>query len=181
MNRLNGLTCYVSFPIEFGNKRNTERTEYLMDMLKNTYKLRVVNPKKISFNGLCEIIDREGFLKNKTEYICSKMKMIVKTDLKCVDVSNLLIAYLPKDIRTTGCIHEIIMADIEKKPTLILCEDGIENIPLWLFGILKPEYFFKSMNDLREYLDKINNTEDLYSISDERWSYTLSIFDQINN
>lgn len=84
-------------------------------------------------------------------------KCFVRKDLCMVDRADGLIAYLPYKVPTTGTIHEIINSNNAKKPTLLVCPDGRENIPLWFYGFIPKEVMFGSWDELYVYLDEVNN------------------------
>lgn len=93
--------------------------------------------------------------KDLTEF----MKLIVRADLRQVDLSDFIIAKIDKSIHMCGSYHEIILADIEKKPILAVIEGGKKNAPAWLFGILDHKFMFDSEDECVKYLDKVNRGE----------------------
>jgi hypothetical protein len=173
MGRLENLWCYLGCPIEFAaNDYSSENVFFdkkkLVDFLYQK-KVKVLDPKKISFNGVSEFNNRmELFAQKNFKEIRRQMKIIVRKDLRCVDKSDFSITYLPKGVRTTGSIHEIVNADNQKKPTLIICPEGIEHLPGWLFGIIPLEYMFDSVDDLIWYLDSVDREP-----HDDRWQFVL--------
>ncbi len=69
-------------------------------------------------------------------------------------------------IPTTGTVHEIVNADLYKKPTMLVCEEGVKHIPGWYFGILKPEYMFGSWESLYNYLQEVADGKHM---NNKRW------------
>jgi len=176
MNNLNGLRCYLSYPIEFASSEESFNKEILCSFLemKGT---KILDPKKIKFDGISEIEERKQlFEDNDFKEIRKQMKKIVRKDLRCVDISDFIIALLPKDIKTTGTTHEIIESDRQRKPTLIVCPEGIKHIPIWFFGIVPVQYMFDSIEKLVEYLNFIDehdmDCED--AIFDDRWQFIIN-------
>lgn len=157
---LKGLRCYNGYPIEFMINSNI-RVPYNKNKLHEYLRskgVQVIDPKKIKFEGISEIQNREELFKNhEWEEIRRQMKIIVRKDLRCVDISDFTIFYMPRDIRTTGLVHEMIESDRQKKPTLILCPEGRQYVPAWLFGIIPWEWMFESLDSLIENLDDIDN------------------------
>lgn len=100
------------------------------------------------------------------------MKQIVRVDLKLVDRSDILVAHINPNIHMCGTYNEIYVASVEKKPILVICEDGKEKCPGWLFGIIKHEDIFKTVDACVNYLDRVNkNNVEL----DDRWMIVGSL------
>ncbi len=176
-NNLNHLRCYFAHPIEFANKlenNNIElHTKQIVEYLTKK-NVEAIEPEKVIALGINEVENREQlFNDHNFKEIRRQMKIIVRKDLRSVDISDFIIAYLPKGVRTTGTIHEIIQCDAQRKPTLIICPDGIQHIPAWLFGIIPLRYMFGSINDLFQYLYSIDQS-DLCKIEDDRWQFIIS-------
>ena len=85
------------------------------------------------------------------------MKKVVRTDLRCVDLSDFVIAYFDSTIATCGSWHELFTAILQKKPILIVMRGGKKKTPLWVFGIVKHEYIFDNEEQCIEYLANLNN------------------------
>jgi hypothetical protein len=97
---------------------------------------------------------------------------IRNADLRCVDVSDFLIAHIDIRIHACGAYEEITTANRQKKPVLIWCEQGKQMAPNWLFFMLPHEHIFGSMDQLIAYLYEISmleNTDDL-----KRWFFIRS-------
>ena len=170
------LRCYLAGPVEFsddiGKGSYFERNE--LEPFLREIGIFPINPRKLSFNGVGEISNRKKIFADKNfEEVRRQMKIIVRKDLRAVDISDFVIAYFPKDAKTTGTIHEIVEADHQQKPVLIICPEGIENIPIWFYGILPYRYFFDSLNDLKEYLYKIVSDKE-FRDKDDRWRFERS-------
>jgi len=174
---LRGLRCYTAGPIEYTFQLSDENKKFNKEKLDNFLEekgVRVLDPRKIFFRGISEIEDRKKLMENRDfKEIRRQVKLIVRKDLRAVDISDFIIAYLPKGVRTTGTVHEIIEADRQRKPVLLLCPEGIEHIPLWFFGIIPTEYMFESLKDLTDYLEKIDTYPEPDKLSD-RWQFIIS-------
>jgi len=83
-------------------------------------------------------------------------KQFVRKDLGKVDRCDVVVAYLPDGVRTTGTIHEIIESNNKKKPTLLVCPTGKEMLPYWLYGFIRTEFMFGSWKKLYEYLREVD-------------------------
>lgn len=183
INNLSHTRCYIAGPIEYQKNKN-EKYEYMKSIIDFLQKneVNVLDPQKIRMNGVSEISDRKKmFDENNFNEIRRQAKIIVRKDLRCIDISDFIIAYLPSNICTVGTIHEIIESDRQKKPTLILCPQGKKNIPLWLYGIIPLRYMFESIDEILNYLKKINENDKIIQY-DDRWQFTIKhITDEILN
>jgi hypothetical protein len=75
-------------------------------------------------------------------------------------------------VPTTGTVHEIVNADLYKKPTMIICERGKEWIPIWYYGFIHHKYMFGSWEDLYNYLQEVDDGK---HTDDHRWAYVYGL------
>ena len=68
-----------------------------------------------------------------------------------------------------GSYEEIVTANSQKKPVLIWCEQGKKHAPNWLFFMLPHEHIFNSLDEIFDYLDKINTESDISKL--KRWFF----------
>lgn len=131
--------------------------------------VKIFNPCKSKEEKIETERDRITALKKgrRFEALCEKMKKIVRQDLRCIDIVDFVIVYLPPETRSTGTIHELILADTERKPTLLMCED-LTQVPDWIFGILPLRYMFESFEALIDYLKLVDEG---YIEDDRRWQF----------
>ena len=61
------------------------------------------------------------------------------------------------------------MAIFQKKPVLIKCEQGKDNLPNWLFGVIPHELIFSNWADLLSYLRKVDSDEEVDHL--DRWRF----------
>jgi hypothetical protein len=94
---------------------------------------------------------------------------IRNADLRCVDVSDFLIAHIDLSVHACGTYEEIVTANRQKKPILIWCEQGKSKAPNWLFFMLDHEQIFGSMEEIVEHLQYINTVEDKTKL--KRWFF----------
>ena len=84
-------------------------------------------------------------------------KPIRSFDLNCVDAANFLIVYLDLDVTLCGTWNELFIADSQRKPCLIVCKQGVQAIPDWLFFTFPSEFFFNSFEYLKKYIRGIHD------------------------
>lgn len=87
-------------------------------------------------------------------------------DLRFVDLSDLLIAYVDPDIHMCGTYDEIFTAERQKKPRLLIVKGGLTKCPFWLFDVFDLKDMFGSVEECAERLDDINQGR--YPL-DSRW------------
>ncbi len=111
----------------------------------------------------------ESYKKNgEYDKIRKEFTHIRNADLRCVDVSDFVIAHIDISIHACGSYEEIVTANRQKKPVLIWCEQGKRYAPNWLFFMLPHEYIFDSMESLISYLQSVDRAENNQI---ERWFF----------
>lgn len=88
------------------------------------------------------------------------MRDIAAIDLRMVDIAHFVIMYMDTDAHMCGSYHEAFVSIQQKKPLLIVCKQGKESIPNWLFGVMPHEHMFSSFNELIEYLNDVDKGRD---------------------
>jgi len=105
----------------------------------------------------------------KYDEVVQSMKPIRHIDLRMVDMADFLIAYLDTDVHMCGTYEKIFWANRLKNPVLIMCAQGKENAPDWLFATLPHQHIFSSFPDVLIYLAHIN--WDMYVDHMQRWLF----------
>jgi hypothetical protein len=161
MTKLKGLRAYLCGPID--DCPNGGRT-WRMDMstFLTSLDVTVLDPtnKPIDeFNEGEEFVEYRSKLKEEKNYdeLSRLMRSISNVDLRMVDLSDFLIVNLDRNLYPAGTIHEMVLANSQKKPILIRMKQGVDSVPDWWFGRLNHNEFFDSWSDLKSYLNKINN------------------------
>ena len=167
MSVLKDKRCYLSGPIEFGDGPDwrTEPKHILTDEFGISVFDPFADPKQQWAPSL-----KEAKAKKDLKTIVDVCHQFVRKDLCMVDRSDMLIAYLPHKVPTTGTVHEIIISNNSKKPTLLVTNlEDITFIPLWYFGFIPTEFMFAGWSSLYDYLRKIGGEEKLH----DRWDFIL--------
>ena len=94
---------------------------------------------------------------------------IRNADLRCVDVSDFIIAHIDTDVHACGTYEEIVTANRQKKPILVWCQQGKQAAPNWLFFMLDHEHIFGSMQEVLSYLKEIDNVQNKTIL--KRWFF----------
>jgi nucleoside 2-deoxyribosyltransferase len=95
------------------------------------------------------------------------MKPICAVDARMVDLANFLILYIDIDVHMMGSYHEAAIAISQKKPVLVMCKQGKQNIPDWAFGSIPHEMMFSSWGEVKEYLTHIDTADKVEHL--RRW------------
>ena len=156
MKILSGKRVYLSLPIEF-SKDDSWKHE-VKDVLTNTFKLKVLDPTDDPKQQITEEI-KECRKNRDFDRLHELSKIFVKKDLAIVDRADLIVAYVPSGVCTTGVVHEIINSSNAKKLTLLVEGTDKAKISIWYHGFIKHRFMFGSWNDLYKFLESINNGE----------------------
>tara|TARA_R110000744_G_scaffold4455_1_gene16092 strand:- start:5794 stop:6354 length:561 start_codon:yes stop_codon:yes gene_type:complete len=113
-------------------------------------------------------------LKTAGDYdtIREKYRVIRTLDLRCVDISDFIVASIDVDVHACGTYEEISVANSQKKPVLIWCRQGKHRAPNWLFFMLPHQHIFSSLEELTSYLKGVDQNK--YVKHYKRWFF----FDQ---
>lgn len=134
----------------------------------------VIDPCKKPISGVVENEETRHWIqyyKETKQYdkIKEKFAVIRSADLRCVDISDFIIAHIDLNVHACGTYEEIVTANRQKKPVLIWCEQGKQNAPNWLFFMLPHEHIFNSLGEIINYLDYINKENDVKKL--KRWFF----------
>lgn len=87
------------------------------------------------------------------------MEPIRAADLRLVDKSDFIVAYLDNTIQTCGTWEEIFVGNRLKRPVLIVCKQGVKALSDWIFGTLPLEHLFDDFPSLFSYVRSIDSGE----------------------
>jgi hypothetical protein len=167
---LENKTCYLSGAIENGDTSYNWRIEPTKILTEN-FGVKVFDPFADSKQQWVPTLSEAR--KNKDYETMRKIaKSFVRKDLKMVYKTDFTVAYLPYKVCTTGTIHEIISSNENKNPTLLVCPQGKEFVPLWFFGFIPHEFMFGSWVDLWKYLDEVNEGK---HTNNNRWNFIYGL------
>ena len=160
MNRLKHTMCYLCGPMDRVEDGGLGWRRHITPVLKEAG-IGVLDPsdKPTHF-----ALEDESFrstieeLKNSQQFdeVKSMMRDIAAIDLRMVDIAHFVIMYMDMDSHMCGSYHEAFVSIQQKKPLLIVCEQGKESVPNWLFGVMPHEHMFSSFKDLILYIDGVD-------------------------
>lgn len=172
MNYLKDKRLYFSSPIECCEEKEKNWRQPIIEKLKNQYGLNVFDPYSDPKQQFTDDIKKAK--ENKDFQTVRKIaRSFVKKDLNLVDRSDILLAYIPYRVPTTGVCHEIIVSSNSKKPTLLVTNmNDISYIPTWYFGFIPVEFMFSNWEALFNYLKEVNEGKHK---DNDKWSYIYEL------
>jgi hypothetical protein len=178
--KLNGLRTYLVGAMDRapdgGVQWRENITPFLEDMGVTVFdpckKERVVDDCELESLDAIKRRDADKRSGNFDE-LTRVMKDIRSTDLRFVDTSDFLTVNLDLKIYACGTWEEIVLANRQKKPIVIHVEQGKENAPDWLFGMVPHDTIFSHWHEVKAYISAVD--EDWESImlrkSYDRWVF----------
>lgn len=167
---LKNARVYLSGPIEYDNIGTNWRDEPKKELISR-FEVNLFDPFEDPKQQWVPKIAEAR--KNKDYKAMEEIaKKFVRKDLAIVDRADFLVAYLPYKVPTTGTHHEIINANEAKKPVLLVCPEGKENIPLWYRGFIPHEVTFGSWDELYTYLHEVNEGKHK---DNNRWAFVYGL------
>jgi nucleoside 2-deoxyribosyltransferase len=173
-NNLINARCYLAGPIDYadddgkGWRRDMHRFLGFMGVtvLDPTHKQILTASSEAAINEDKELVERLR-ANEDWEGLAKFMKEIRCLDLRMVDISDFIIAYIDPDVQMCGTWEEIFTSNRQKKPILLVVKGGKHRLSGWMFGTLPVEYLFDSFEDAKSYLECIN---DGLIVMDNRWT-----------
>jgi len=171
-NRLSGQTVYLIGAIDRAPDIGAGWRDRLSHKLKQ-FNLNIYNPlekpcdqgNEMAFRAERQNLKDAKNYDKLTEYV----KEIRHIDLRMVDFSDFLICYIDMDIFMCGSFEEVTIANLQHKPVIVWCKQGKASVPDWLFGQLKHQLFFSSIDEVIDYLYYVDTSVDFDSL--DRWIF----------
>jgi hypothetical protein len=171
MGKLQGHTTYLAGPMEHVNDNGVSWREEIKPFLFDLG-IGVFDPcDKPTDQGLETMAEREEYQRVKglvslyrytseCEYYLKKMhemcKEIVSIDLRLVDLSSFLIMHVNKDVHMCGTYAEFTHARLQRKPVIVKCDQGIEDLSGFIHGLGQYAMFFDSWNGVKDYVAEVD-------------------------
>jgi|TARA_R110002110_G_scaffold3190_4_gene16440 hypothetical protein len=163
MNRLHGMRTYLAGAMDRVPDGGVGWRQRIKPVLKSKGVVVLDPCDKPSEVGIEDSCTRESIERLKKEGKFQQVRddyAVIRTfDLRCVDISDFIIASIDTDVHACGTYEEVSLANSQKKPILIWCQQGKQNAPSWLFFMLPHQHIFGSMDELIEYLEHIDSSE----------------------
>ena len=175
MNKLYNYSVYLVGPIDFAPDSGKGWREKISKFLNN-FDINIFNPcnKPLDMEEEDDGIRKKLHTLNENstneEYddVSSFVKNIVTIYLHMLYLYTFNICYLHVDIPMCGTYSELTYAALEKKPVIVMCKQGKNKVPGWLWGILDHNLFFGNWEDVKDYIRDISLDRNVY---DKRWRF----------
>lgn len=179
MNRLNGLTCYLSGAIDFTEDMGCKWRNEMTPMLENL-NVMVLNPLKHVFYGTQDLDTEKRprmarlLEEGQFEELRCEVKELNHWDLRAVDLSSFLVVKYDMQHFTCGTHEEIFKANTQVKPVLLMIGEGNRiKMPKWMYGRFPPSHMFESWGEVKDYLNSIDSDANYKFTKDDlkRWLF----------
>lgn len=163
MHLLNNTKCYTIGPLECGSfKEAIKWRTYLQEKLQ-PLNIKILSPLDKMFKNFPvenENLNKElkrALKDGKYEWVHEQMKIIRNRDLAACDFSTFLVAVMEPNQATWGSTDEIITSKRNQKPVfLVIPNEGYSAIPLWLSSYFRPNWVYKSLDEVIDTIYKID-------------------------
>jgi len=160
--RLNNTRCYLAGPIDYAQDDGVEWRRNFTKFLNRMGVLPLDPTDKpttqCKYNEIGaekQMIDKLVELERWDE-LRTMAKEIVLVDLRMVEVSDFLVAYVNTEIPMCGTWDEVFESLRQRKPTYVVVEGGKKKMPMWLRGKLNHNFCFSSFAELEAYLEGLH-------------------------
>ena len=170
---LNGTSCYLIGPIEGATDAGRGWRNLVKDKLEPEG-IKCFDPcDKPFIKDINETEDMQSLVKRlrkegKHDELRRIMKEIRSYDLRLCDLATFGFAYMSEKVLSCGSWEEIFwMAGRLNKPLFFVFEEGKENAPLWLWGLMPSKYIYSSIEEALDMIFRINSGSK--EIDSDRW------------
>jgi len=178
-NNLNNMRTYLVGAMDRVPDGGVQWRDYITPILKEM-NINVLDPCKKPIESAKEDVNTRQEIEHYKETgqfdkIRNKFGHIRNADLRCVDVSDFIIAQIDMNVHMCGSYEEIVTANRQKKPILVWCKQGKHQAPNWLFFMIPHEHIFSHAEDLISYLRDVDQSNNISH--HKRWFF----FDGVKN
>lgn len=158
------VTVYLAGPMEFAKDGGIEWRQTIQSELVSKLGIQQKNilnpcdkPDVFGANSLADEVALQQEMRERGDWegLENAMKQIITIDLRMVDRSDVVIAYLPHDVRIAGTVHEIVSARNQKKPVVAIVPDGFKSMSGWLMALIGHRRCFKTIDEAVGYLSDV--------------------------
>jgi hypothetical protein len=158
---LKNKSVYLCGPI-FGVTDDGKEWRDLVSVKLSKMGIGISNPCAKKTNGSSEIGDdkkkfKKLVMKEDWKGVKEEFWPIIRHDLRSVDLADfLIINYIP-DVPMVGTVHELVVANFEKKPILLKYDKTkLDKFNPWMCVFIKNHHFFSEWDDLFKYLKEVD-------------------------
>lgn len=139
MGALDEAIGYLSGPMEFVKDHGVEwRRKFIRLIREAGLNIDLIDPtnkpgESIGEDPMYQVkLQKAGKFKELQEYVSNYRHF----DLRYTDISDFLIVVVDPTVPQWGTSNETYLAEMQKKPTFFIVEDGLYNLPRWLFDVI---------------------------------------------
>lgn len=161
MNYLEGKTVYLCGNLYADLDNAIDWRTSIYESLSR-FKINILDPCKKTSQNVSEIgEDREKWkdiIKNERwGELKKEFWPIVRYDLRAVDKCDFVIFAYNPEIPTIGSVHELVVANFEKKPILLKYNvSQLDKFNPWISVFIKEHHFFSEWDNMFKYLEDVN-------------------------
>jgi nucleoside 2-deoxyribosyltransferase len=170
MSYLKNKRCYIGGPIEHFNSDNWRIAP--KKTLVEAFGINVFDPYADPKQQWVPELEKARKTRD-LETMHQIASQFVRKDMAIVDRTDFGIWNLPYKVPTTGSTEEIISCNRAKKPTILVCEQGREYLPVWFHGYKSlRKYMFDNFEQVYQYLHEV---ESGIHQNDPRWDFVYGL------
>ena len=170
--RLWGMRCYLSGAMDKAADNGVGWRKSLIPFLNNLGVIPL-NPceKPIEFDSEIQNRELRSLLKSEDRFeeLNNEVRKLRVIDLRMVDSADFLIVNVDNDVPSCGTWEEVTLANREKDPILIRCEQGKKEIPDWVWGMIPHQHVFGKWEELKSYLVHVHADPEVNTF--KRWVF----------
>lgn len=161
MGYLNGKSVYLAGPIHDVADDGKSWRAMMSPRLKE-FGISIEDPTHKSIHGIGEVGDDKALFKQlakerKFDELKDKFWPVVRKDLRMIDKVDFMIAVYSPKVRMLGTIHELVIAQNQRKPILLYCEESeLDDLNPWILTFAKKGCFFTSWDKLIDHLKEVD-------------------------
>jgi len=158
---LSGKSVYLAGPIHDVSDDGKGWRQILTPRLKE-FGISVEDPTHKSIYGVGEVGDDKNLFKKlakERKFIELKEKFwpVIRKDLRMIDKVDFIIALYSPKVKMLGTIHELVIAQNERKPILLYCEESeLDELNPWILTFTKKGCFFTNWDDIINHLKEVD-------------------------
>lgn len=103
----------------------------------------------------------------KYEAVKTIVSKIRSEDLRMVDICDFIFCYINPKFHVCGTYEEFFRANYINKPIFLVIEGGIQQMPLWLHGVISSSDVYSTIEDAVSQIIKIDNGQ--IDITNSKW------------
>ena len=155
--------CYLGCQLQFGDFDQVKKEhDYFKEETKEIG-LTVLSPLEPIFTSSeseskeLHLLIKKELEKGNFNFVHEEMKKIRSRDLAACDLSTFIVAKLNPTVPAFGLTDEIITSKRNGRPVFLILENGYGTCPLWLCSYFKPNWVYRSYDEVISTLFKIDS------------------------